>query len=73
MYIRVFVTAGAPRDRVTRAPDGTLVIQTKAPAQGNEANRRVIELVAKELNIDTHSVRIYSGHRSRSKMIAISN
>lgn len=71
MYIRAFVTADARRDRVERKKDGTLAISVKAPPAGNQANMRVIELVASELKVSRTKVRIISGQRTRSKMISI--
>ena len=71
MYIRAFVTAGVRRDRIERSTDGTYAISVRAPARGNEANTRVRELLAREFETEMRNVRIFSGHRSRSKMIVI--
>ena len=73
MYIRAFVTADARRDRIERMKDGTLAISVKAPPSGNQANTRVIELIATEFGINPKQVRVISGHRTRSKMISIDN
>ena len=73
MYIRAFVTADARRDRLYKAKDGTLTISVRAPAERNQANRRVLEIVAREFDVEVTQVRIFSGHRSRSKMISIDN
>lgn len=71
MYVRVFVTAGGHRDKLDRAKDGTITISVRAPAQGGQANRRVIELLAREFAVDPAHVRIIAGHRGRSKMVDI--
>lgn len=71
MYIRVFVTAGGHRDRVDRAKDGTITISVRAEARGGQANRRIVELLAKEFAVDTTQVRIISGHHGRSKIVDI--
>lgn len=73
MYIRAFVTADARRDNVERKKDGTLAISVKAPPAGNQANRRVVELIAREFDVDPMQVRVISGHHTRSKMISIDN
>ncbi len=73
MYIRAFVTADARRDKLDKAKDGTLNISVRAPASQNQANKRVIELVAREFKTDISNVTILAGHRARSKMISINN
>ncbi|HYE23184.1 MAG TPA: DUF167 domain-containing protein [Candidatus Paceibacterota bacterium] len=73
MYIRTFVTADARRDHLERKKDGTLAVIVKAPPAGNQANKRVIELIAREFSVDPKHVRVISGHHNRSKMISIDN
>lgn len=72
MYIKVFVTPGAKREKVEEKGD-TLRISVREPATGNRANTRVRELVAKWQGAPLAKVRILTGHRSRAKMISISN
>lgn len=69
--MRVFVTAGAPRNRLSKAKDGAVTISVRAPSSGNQANQAVREVIAKEYGIPVAQVRILAGHRSRSKMIGI--
>ena len=78
MYLKVFVTPGARRERVEVHPaksgEGeTLAIAVREPAAGNRANERVREIVAARLNVPAGAVRILTGHRSRSKMISITS
>lgn len=70
-YIKVFVTPGAKREKIEEKA-GDLYIATREPASGNRANTRVRELVAARLGVEAKSVRILTGHRSRSKMISVS-
>ena len=72
MYIKVFVTPGAKKERVEEKKD-TLVITVREPAQGNRANDRVRELVARHFKAPVGKVRILTGHHSRGKMISISS
>lgn len=72
MYLKVFVTPGARKERVEEKGD-TLTIAVKEPAEGNRANRRVCELVALREGVPLAQVRILTGHRSRSKMISVSS
>ena len=70
MYIKVFVTPGAKKERVEEKGD-TLQISVREPASGNRANDRVRELVALREGVPLGKVRILTGHRSRAKMISI--
>ena len=78
MYVRVFVTPSAKREKVEEnhstkfgADVETLVINTKEPASGNRANTRVREIVAEREGKPLCKVRILTGHRSRSKIVSI--
>lgn len=72
MYIKVFVTPGARREKVEEKGE-TLVILVREPASGNRANTRVREIVAARVGKPLRKVRILTGHRSRAKMISISD
>ncbi|WP_424628881.1 DUF167 domain-containing protein [Bradyrhizobium sp. SYSU BS000235] len=48
-----------------------LKVRVRAIAEGGEANRAVIELLAKALRVPKSSVRVMSGTTSRLKQIAI--
>ena len=72
MYIKVFVTPGAKKERVEEKGD-TLQISVREPASGNRANDRVRELVALREGVPLGKVRILTGHRSRGKMLSISS
>ena len=72
MYIKVFVTPGAKRERVEEKGE-ELLISVREEAQGNRANDRVRELVALRAGVPLGKVRILTGHRSHVKMISVSN
>ena len=72
MYIKVFVTPDAKRERVEEKGE-MLLIAVREPASGNRANTRVRELVAMRVGKPLGSVRILTGHRSRAKMISIAS
>ena len=76
MFLRVFVTPGARRENIAihemkDSGEEILTISVREPAAGNAANRRVREIVAERLKKPLRSVRILTGHRSRSKMLSI--
>jgi uncharacterized protein YggU (UPF0235/DUF167 family) len=70
MYIKVFVTPDAKKEKVEEKGD-TLRISVREPATGNRANDRVRELIALRESVPLGKVRILTGHRSRAKMISI--
>ena len=72
MYIKVFVTPAAKREKVEEKGE-TLAISVREPALGNRANDRVREIVAKRFGKPFGKVRILTGHRSRGKMLSINN
>ena len=70
MFIKVFVTPGAKREKVEEKGE-TLLISVREPATGNRANDRVRAVVAERLGAPFGNVRILTGHRSRAKMISV--
>jgi len=72
MYIKVFVTPGARKEKVEEKGEA-LLISVKEPASANHANLRVREIVALRVGVPLGKVRILTGHHSRAKMISISN
>jgi len=72
MFVKVFVTPGAKREKVEERGE-TLLISVREPASGNRANLRVRELVALRFGVPFGNARILTGHRSRAKMFSISS
>ncbi len=72
MYIKVFVTPSAKREKVEEKGE-TLAISVKEPATDNRANDRVREIIAMRVGKPLGRVRILTGHRSRAKMISITS
>ena len=71
MRIRVRVKPGAREDRVSREPDGSLLVSVTARAQEGKANEAVVKAVAKVMRVPKSSVRIVSGLSSRTKMLEV--
>ncbi|HCR52057.1 TPA: DUF167 domain-containing protein [Candidatus Kaiserbacteria bacterium] len=70
MYIKVFVTPDAKREKVEEKGEA-LTISVREPASGNRANNRVREIIALRLRSPLGKVRILTGHHSRAKMISV--
>ena len=70
MYIKVFVTPGAKKEKVEEKGE-MLAIAVREPAMGNRANDRVREIIAERTGAPLGKVRILTGHRSRAKMVSV--
>lgn len=71
MYIKVRVKAGAKKDEIEQVNENTFNVSVKADARQNMANKSVVRIVAKYLEIEENKVRIINGHQSPSKLISI--
>lgn len=71
MYIRVVVHPDAKKERVLQESETEFTISVREKAERNQANRKVVEIIANELRIPVNRVRIISGHRSQRKIISV--
>lgn len=76
VHLRVRLTPKGGRDTVdgtTTTPDGpALKTRVRAAPEDGEANAALIELIAAWLDVPKRTVTLESGHKSRTKMLAIS-
>jgi len=71
MRIRVRVKPGAHEEKVSREPDGSLLVSVTARAQEGKANEAVIKAVAGFFRVPKSSVRIRSGLAGRIKILQV--
>lgn len=71
MYVRVTAHPGAKKEKILKESETEFTISVKEKAERNLANRRIVEIIAEELNTEVKRVRIISGHRSQRKIISI--
>jgi len=71
MRLRIRVKPGAHEDKVSREPDGFLLVSVRARAQEGKANDAVIKAVAAFLHVPKSSVRIRSGLAGRTKLLEV--
>jgi len=71
MRIRVKVNASAKREGVRLLEEGFYQVRTRAPAEAGRANRRVLELLAIELDVPISALRIVTGHGRPLKLIDV--
>ncbi len=71
MYIRVKVRASSKKEEFTRVNEDHFEISVKEKAERNEANKRVLEIVAGYFKLPVNKVRIVNGHRSPTKLLVL--
>lgn len=71
MYIKIHAVAGAKHEVFKQDKDDHFKIAVKEPAEGNRANKRIIELIASHFVISPKKVRLVSGHHKPSKIFYI--
>lgn len=69
MYLKIKVVPDSKIEKVEKLKDDEYRIWTKAPAENNKANTRVLEMMR---DLFPHTkVRLISGHTSPSKIVSI--
>lgn len=71
MYVLVYATPGAKKERVLEKEPGVLDIAIKEKALQNQANGRIREILRDRYGVSLGKVNIISGHRSPKKIISI--
>jgi len=71
MYVHVKVTAGAKKEIWKNKSTDHFEVSVKEKAERNEANNRVLTLVASHFKVPVNKVRIVNGHRHPSKLLVI--
>jgi len=70
-YIHAKVTAGARKESFKEKSEDHFEISVREKAERNEANTRVLELVAEHFKVPLNKVRIINGHKHPSKLIVV--
>ncbi|PIR37918.1 MAG: hypothetical protein COV34_02410 [Candidatus Zambryskibacteria bacterium CG10_big_fil_rev_8_21_14_0_10_42_12] len=73
MYIRVKVTPGAKKEEITQISELVYEIKVKEKAERNQANQRVIDIIAHIFGKSAGSIKLVSGHHSRTKMFSVND
>jgi uncharacterized protein YggU (UPF0235/DUF167 family) len=71
MYIKVNVFTGAKKEIFEQKSNNHFKISVKEKAERNEANTRVLELVAEHFKVSKNKVKIVNGHHHPSKLLSI--
>ncbi len=71
MLVKVRVIPKAKREEVVFEGD-FLVVKVREPPERGRANKRVVELLAEHFGVPKSHVEIVRGHRSREKLVKVS-
>lgn len=71
MYIHVRVNANAKKESWTVRKPAHFEASVREKAENNQANARVLYLVANHFGVAVDHVRIVNGHHSPSKLISV--
>ena len=69
--INVRVQPRASNQKVIRNEDGSLKVYVRSPAVEGKANKKILELLAKEFDVPKTSIKIVSGKNNRNKIIEL--
>lgn len=59
------------QDKIEKISADTWRIYVREPAERNLANKRILELVAKELSLEIKQIKLISGHQSPNKILSL--
>ena len=71
MYVKARVRAGMKAESFRKVSDAHFEIAVREKAERNEANLRVVALVAEHFMLPSGKVRIVNGHHSPSKLLSV--
>lgn len=71
MFIKVRVTPDTKEETFSQDSPDHFTLSVKEPAEQNQANRRVVALMATHFNVPTGKVRMIHGHHSGSKILSV--
>ncbi len=71
MYIKITALTGQKQEFLKEGENGRFVVSVKEKAEQNQANNKIIILVAEYLKIDPKKIRFISGHHKPSKILSI--
>ncbi len=71
MYIKVRVYPKSKKEKFVELKENSFEIKVKEKAERNMANKKVIELLARNFEIAENKIKIINGHHSPSKLLSI--
>lgn len=71
MLFSVKIKPEGKRDFVTQVGDARLSVEVKTKAKDNQANERMIELIAKHFSLSVKQVKLVRGHHRPQKIVNV--
>ena len=71
MYIKVKATTKAKTEILKQIKPDSFIISVKEKAERNQANKRILEILANRFKVPVNSVQIINGHHQPTKLIKI--
>ena len=72
MHVTVKVKAGARKESVKEVSPERFEISVREEAEHNQANLRIVDILAERFGVPVKCIRMIKGHRTSSKMFTIS-
>ena len=69
--ITIHAKPGSKKEGIEALPDGSLVVRMRARAVDNQANERLIEMLAEHFDVPKRQVEIVSGFTGRQKVVRL--
>ncbi len=71
MYIKISALTGQKQDLVKDLGNGRFLVSVREKPEQNQANKKILQLIAEYLKIDSNKIRFVSGHHKPSKILSI--
>ncbi len=71
MKLKVKVQPGASTNLLEKLPDGSIKVKLTQSPEDGKANKALLKLLSKELNITKSRINIISGLKSKEKLVEI--
>lgn len=71
MYIKITAVTGQKQQSIKDLGNGRFLVSVREKPEQNQANNKILDLVAQYLKIDQKKIRFVSGHHKPSKILSI--
>lgn len=69
----VFAKPGAKKEKIEKIDKTTFKIWINAPAKNNQANEKLVKILAEHFKIAPRQIKIISGFKNKIKTIVVNN
>lgn len=72
VYIKITAVTGQKQDSIKDLGNGRFLVSVREKPEQNQANNKILDIVAEYFKIDSKKIRFISGHHKPSKILSIS-